>query len=59
MKNKILISGIKKIILNSILPNCIVILSNPPHNIIIGSLPFRFSPEVKIYKRKISIISIN
>jgi hypothetical protein len=53
MKNKILIFGIKKI-LNSILPNYIVVLSNPPRNIIISSLPFKFSFEVKIYKRKLS-----
>jgi hypothetical protein len=59
MQNKILIFGIKEIILNSILPNCNMILSNPPHNIIINSLPFKFFFEVKIYKRKFSVISIN
>jgi len=59
MKNKILIFGIKKIILNLILSNCSVILPNPPCNIIIISLPLKFFLEVKIYKRKISVISIN
>jgi len=59
MKNKILIFGIKKIILNSILPNCNIIVPNSPRNIIISSLPFKFSLEVKIYKKIFSVISIN
>ena len=49
----------KKIILILILPSCSVILPNPFHNIIISSLPFKFSLAVKIYKKKISVISIN
>jgi len=40
MKNKILIFGIKKIILNSILRNCSIILPKPHHNIIISSLSY-------------------
>ena len=56
---KKLIFGIKKYIFNLILPNCSVILLNHPRNIIINSLPFNFSLEVKIYKRKVSLISIN
>jgi hypothetical protein len=59
MKNKILIFEVKKSIMNSILSNCSVILSNLPRNIIISSLSFKFSLEVKIYKRKILVISIN
>jgi hypothetical protein len=57
MKNKILIFGIKKTIMNSMLPNYNVILLNPPRNIIINSFPFKFSLEVllmaftKIYKQ--------
>ena len=59
MKNKILLFEIKKIILNSILLICSVILPNPPRNITIISLSFKLSLEVKIYKRKISVISTN
>jgi hypothetical protein len=59
MTNKILIFEIKKIILDWMFHNWSVILSNLPRKIIISSLPFKFFLEVKIYKRKISIISIN
>jgi hypothetical protein len=52
MTNIILIFGIKKIILISMLPNCSVILLNPPHNIITSSIPFKIFLEVKIYKNK-------
>jgi hypothetical protein len=52
MKNKILIFEIKKFILNLILPNYSVILSNTPYNIIISSLPFNFFLEVKFIKEK-------
>jgi hypothetical protein len=59
MKNRILIFGIKTIILIFILPSCNVILSNFPHNIIINSLSLKISIAVKIYKKKILVISIN
>jgi hypothetical protein len=59
MKNRILIFGIKTIILIFILPSCNVILPNFPHNIIINSLSLKISIAVKIYKKKILVISIN
>jgi hypothetical protein len=46
MKYKILIFGIKKTIMNLMLANYNVILLNYPRNIIINSLPFKFSLEV-------------
>ena len=52
MTNEILIFKIKKIIvLFSMSPSCSVILSNPPHNIIICSIPLKFSLALKIYKK--------
>jgi hypothetical protein len=45
--------------MNSILFNYDVILSNSLYNIIIKSFSFKFFFEIKIYKRKISVISIN
>jgi len=57
--NEILIFKIQKIIivLFSMLPSCSVILPNPPRNIIIYSIPFKFSLTVKFIKNN-SIISI-
>jgi hypothetical protein len=52
MTNKLLIFGIKQIILISMLPSCNVILQNPPHNIIICSIPLKFCLTVKNYKKK-------
>ena len=52
MTNKILIFGIKKFILISMLPSYNVILSNTPHNIIICFIPIKFCLAVKIYKKK-------
>jgi hypothetical protein len=59
--NKILIFGIKKIILILILPSCSVILPNPLRNIIICSIPLKFCLAVKIYKKKIftNFIKVN
>jgi len=52
MANEILIFKIKKIIaLFFMLPSCSVILSNPPRNIIICSIPLKFSLALKILKK--------
>ena len=52
MTNEILIFE-KKNIMISMLPSCSVILPNLDRNIIICSIPLRFSIAVKIYKNKI------
>ena len=53
MTNEILIFKIQKkfIILFSMSPSCSVILTNPLYNIIICSIPLKFSLVVNIYKK--------
>jgi len=48
----------KKIIMISILPSCNMILLNLHRNIIINFVSFKIFLAIKIYKRKISIISL-
>ena len=59
MINEILIFKIQKkiIVLFSMSPSCSVILTNPLYNIIICSIPLKFSLAVKIYKKNFNKVN--